>query len=74
MSVRITDYSERHFGNHIANVTTDDGNIRVIFDKKYEVELLESAIPIRRSFKLQRMLDEEWQRDARTELGHNGQQ
>lgn len=42
--VAVAAFSREHFGNHLADVETPEGAIRVIFDRQYEVDLLDSRI------------------------------
>src|SRR5690242_16091545 len=57
-NIQITDYSEMFFGNHIANVETEHGRIRVVFDRRYEIDLLASDIPTKRVTELEHALNE----------------
>ena len=42
--VEVTDYSPKLFGNHVAHARTKEGAVEVIFDRCYELDLLESRI------------------------------
>jgi len=62
--VQISEYSPQVFGNHIADVQTDDGLIQVVFDRQYEVNLLDSGIPPQRIAELQEALNNQRRSDA----------
>jgi hypothetical protein len=42
--VKVTAYDPHAFGNHIAHVETTSGAIEVVFDRQYELDLMESGI------------------------------
>jgi hypothetical protein len=66
--VEITDYRPAVFGNHVARVETTDGMIRAIFDRQYELDLLDSRIAPERAPEIKRALAAEFSAAIRAGL------
>lgn len=42
--LKVTDYSPKVFGNHVARVETSTGAVQIVFDRQYELDFQSSGI------------------------------
>lgn len=66
--VEVTDYRPEAFGNHVARVETAEGTIVAIFDRQYELDVLESRIAPERAHEIKSALTAEFGSASRVGL------